>query len=97
VSATEQVQPRGTQHGKPTRWDRVRDGLTFLGAWVIIGYQMLMVEPKDVNETFLFLAAGLLGVPFGAEALARLRGSGGSGITDSGSSPSSSPSPQSSA
>lgn len=72
MSATQQAPPGGTS--RPDRWTRARDGFTFLGAWVIIGWQMLMVPPQDVNEAFLILAASLLGIPFGAEAVARIRG-----------------------
>jgi len=75
VSGTQQEQQTGN---RPSRRDRWRDVVTFVGAWFIIGWQMLMVAPADVNETFLVLAATLLGVPFGAEAVARIRGAGGS-------------------
>ena len=93
MSATEHAQ-RSSGSSKPTRWDCFRDGLTFLGAWGIIGWQMLAVPPRNVNETFLLLAAALLGYPFGAEAVARIRGTtGGGGTTESVSPSSSSPSP----
>lgn len=81
MSATEQHGRQAGTSTKPDRWTRVRDGITFLGAWAIIGWQMLAVRPADVNETFLFLAAALLGVPFGAEALSRLRGGTSSAST----------------
>ncbi len=91
MSATEQAERPGR---KPTRADRFRDIFTFLGAWVIIGWQMFAVEPGQVNESFLILAASLLGIPFGAEAVARIRGGSGTSASEPSSPPS--PSPESS-
>lgn len=71
MSATQQDRQR---RGKPTRLERARDITSFVLGWGLIWHQALLVKPADVNETFLFLAAALLGVPFGAEALARIRG-----------------------
>ncbi len=73
-------QPGGTP--RPSRSARWRDGITFVLAWVIIGWQMLMVAPADVNEAFLVLAGSLLGVPFRADAVARIRGGAGGTPTE---------------
>ncbi len=76
------------QSGRPSRRAVARDVTSFILGWVLIFYQALFVDPSKVNETFLWIAATLVGVPGAAEALTRIRsGTGGS--------PSSPPSPPS--
>jgi hypothetical protein len=81
--------------GRPSKLKMAGDVASFILAWVIIFWQMLFVEPSQVNETFLWLAAALLGIPGGTEAVARIRGGspmdGSSSVSPSSASPSSSP------
>jgi hypothetical protein len=67
---------------------------SFVLGWGMIWWQMLFVDPSQVNETFLWIAAALVGVPGAAEALSRITNAGSSG--GSASTPPSSPSPSSS-
>lgn len=48
----------------------LRDLISYLGGWALIGYQCLAVPPGQVNEWFLLLAGSLIGVPGVAEVLA---------------------------
>jgi hypothetical protein len=58
----------------------LRDVLSFGLGWALIFQQALFVDPSRVNETFIWLAGTLLGVPGASEVLARIRsGTGGSG------------------
>lgn len=68
------------------------DVLSFVLGWGLIFQQALMVDPARVNEAFLWLAAGVLGIPGAAEVVGRIRG----GTAGSGSPPVSSASPPSS-
>jgi hypothetical protein len=66
-----------TQARKPGRLTVLRDVTSYIGGWLLIGYQALAVPPRDVNEWFLLLGGSLIGVPGVAEILAwRGRGTG---------------------
>jgi hypothetical protein len=62
--------------------------ITFILGWLLIFQQALFVDPSQVNEVFLWIAATLVGVPGGAEAVARIR----SGMAGSPTPPASPPS-----
>lgn len=67
-----------TQAGR-TPWRTVAgDIVTFIGGWVLLFQQALFVPPAEVNEFFILVAAALVGVPLGAEGLARARGTAAS-------------------
>ncbi len=59
-----------TRARKPGRFTVFKDVTSYLGGWLLIGYQALAVPPKDVNVWFLLLGGSLIGVPGIAEILA---------------------------
>ena len=73
------------------------DTFSYAGGWFLIGYQLLEVPPKDVNEWFLLLGGSLIGVPGIAEILAwRSREAIGTGSSGGSPPPPGSPLPESS-
>lgn len=50
------------------------DTVSSILGWGLIFQQALFVDPALVNESFLWLAGGLLGVPGAAEVVGRIRG-----------------------
>lgn len=77
----------------PSRTTVFKDVTSYLGGWALLAHQVLYVEPSQVNESFLWVAVGLIGVP-SLTQLWQLRG-GGSGTAGSLPGPGSPPSPRS--
>lgn len=71
----------------------VKDITSYLGGWALLAHQVLYVEPSQVNESFLWVAVGLIGVP-SLTQLWQMRG-GGAGTAASPPGPDSPPSPRS--
>lgn len=77
----------------PTRFQVFKDVMSYFGGWALLVYQVRWVAPADVNEAFLWVAVGLIGVP-SLTQLWQLRSGGQSGTGASPSEPDSPPSPR---
>ena len=76
----------------PTRFTVFKDVTSYFGGWALLIYQVRFVEPAQVNESFLWIAVGLIGVPSLAQLWALRSGGSGSGTGGSPSPPESPPS-----
>ena len=79
---------------RPTTWTVLRDAGSWIGGWLLIFKQagILFDPPSQVNETMIWVAASLIGVP-GVFQLWLARSGG---ATSTGVSPSPPPPPESS-
>lgn len=79
---------------RPGAFTVLRDAATWVGGWMIIFKQagLFFDPPPQVNETLVWMAAALIGVP-GVVQIWQARSGGG---TSTGESPPPSPSPASS-
>lgn len=76
----------------PTRFTVFKDVTSYFGGWALLIYQVRFVEPSQVNESFLWIAVGLIGVPSLAQLWSLRSGGSASGTGEPPSPPASPPS-----
>lgn len=76
---------------RPDTLTVVKDLISFIGGWGLIGHQALLVPPADFNLSLMLLGAALVGVP-GVGQLLAMRTGGPSSPSPPEDSPSPSPS-----
>jgi hypothetical protein len=68
----------------PNRYAVLKDAASFIGGWWLLIHQVRYVDPAKVNEAFLWVAVGLIGLPSLTQVWAmRNGGAAGTGVSPS--------------